>query len=134
LASLSWRLGHHQKTQTEGVIEMKGTGKRQATTAAKKAKLAADYQQNWRSLEKLLSAQWISFKRKKELLEGLRPLNPATDIIYYIKDGQDTEAYMVTADDDASWIWRMEMLGMKDRNDVESNTSAVRVWIKEGGN
>ena len=130
-ASLAYRLQGQQWTETRGVIEMKRVAEAQKRTSNRKAKLAADYNHNWRRISSLLECSWIDADDREQALLGLEKLNSEADIHYFTNPGVQTANYMGHIDDTASWIWKVQMLGSGASTDREERAKAVRAWEKE---
>ena len=135
VSSLLYRLQDEQWTRSSGVEEMKKTAAAQKRASNTRSKHATDYNHNWRRIEELrnglIQCDYVTLEKAEQQLRGLQKLNVERDIRYYAKPGQQTTAYSAFADPEASWIWKIQMLGSSLSTDPEDMERSLRIWERE---
>ena len=129
-ASLVYRLYGLQLSQTKGVKEMKQTAEAQKRASNSRNRLASDYKHNWRKIQELLDCDWVEPDDGRKRLRGLRQLS-MEDIWYFANPGEQTNAYMAYSNSEASWIWKVQMLGTAASTDPGRMDEALIAWEHE---
>jgi hypothetical protein len=115
---------------SRGVDQMQATAKAQDRAVARRDKAASDYRYNWKKIECLLTARWLSSEEKARRLRGLQKLNPE-DIKFYLEPGTQTRSYMGELQENASWIWQVAMFGTTPIGSG-GYERALQEWVREG--
>jgi hypothetical protein len=131
ISSMSYRMQVYQSTQTKGVIRMKQVEQAQKRVSSRTGKVAADYNHNWLKIQALLDYGDIQPTESLALLRGLQQLNKDTDIKYFAAVGAQTESYMGHLTADASWIWKVQMLGTSSSAEPSDMQIALENWERE---
>ena len=135
VSSLLYRLQDEQWTQSSGVKEMKGAAAAQKRASSTRSKHATDYSYNWRRIdtlqEALVDCGYLTHGGVRAQLRGLQKLEAEKDIRYYAKRGQQTTAYSAITDPEASWIWKIQMLGSSLSTNPEDMERSLKLWERE---
>jgi hypothetical protein len=134
--SLGYRFNNKSK-MAWGVEAYQETAPAQKRAAAKRDRVASDYNYNWGKIQHILENDWIPANERTSKLRGLQKLDPKKDMKYFAPDGHQTYGFMGhlghldSNTDEVSWIWMVPMLGVATSSNREVFQRAVEEWVDE---
>jgi hypothetical protein len=131
VSSMAYQLQVYQRPETEGVIRMQQVAQAQKRVSTRMGKVAADYNHNWSKIKALIDCSGIPPSESQALLRGLQVLDRKTDFKYFISPGAQTESYMGHLTADATWIWKVQMLGKAASAEPADMRAALKNWERE---